>query len=223
VGLSSPSATAHQKYIVQLQHSLTRIDVSIFTLQPATYTLHPNKMQFTNPDNNIRELELKGDETLVIFGSGAGGHTFAALRVLGGSGRVVAIDPRQQLLDRVQSEVDRMKLSGFTAKCADYEHANGTGLQQQYADVVMVPNTLFSASRKDTLLKEAHRVLKYSGRLLLVEWKDSYGGMGPQPEHVVREDTARSLIETAGLMIERTYAAGAQHYGIVARKQAPNR
>jgi len=180
-------------------------------------------MQFTNPDNNIRELVLKGDETLVIFGSGAGGHTFAALRVLGGTGRVVAVDPRQQLLGRVQSEVDRQKLSGFTAKCADFERLNGTGLQQQYADVVVVPNTLFSASHKDALLKEAYRVLKFGGTLLVIDWKDSFGGMGPQPEHVVREDAARTLIETAGFTVERTYAAGAQHYGIVARKTPPAR
>lgn len=180
-------------------------------------------MQFTNPQQNIRELGLTGEETLVIFGSGAGGHTFAALQVLGGKGRVVAIDPRQQLLDRVQSEVDRMRLTGFTAKCADYERANGTGLQQQYADVVMVPNTLFSASHKGALLDEAFRVLKFGGKLLLVDWKDSFGGMGPQPEHVVSEDVARTLIETAGFATERTYTAGAQHYGILVRKPTPVR
>jgi len=180
-------------------------------------------MEFTKPDSNVAQLELSGTEHIAVFGSGAGGHSFAALRAMKGNGKVVALDPRQDMLDRVASDAQKMTISGLSTKVANFEMPGGTGLFNNSQDVVIIPNTLFSSSNKQAVLNEAFRVVKPEGKLLIVEWRESYGGMGPQPEYVVSEEDAKQYAEKAGFVLEKSFMAGAQHYGLVYKKQPPKR
>jgi hypothetical protein len=43
--------------------------------------------------------------------------------------------------------------------------------------------------------------------------------MGPHPDQVVYKDDAMRMIKEAGFAFEREISAGAQHYGIICRKQ----
>jgi ubiquinone/menaquinone biosynthesis C-methylase UbiE len=180
-------------------------------------------MEFTKPDNNVAQLELKGTEHIAVFGSGAGGHSFAALRALRGNGKVVALDSRQDLLDRVASDASQLRISGLSTRQANLEMIGGTRMVENSQDAVIIPNTLFSAGRKDQLLTEALRILKPEGKCLIIDWKESYGGMGPQPEHVVTEEQAKELAEAAGFEFVRSFVAGAQHYGLLYKKPIPRR
>jgi len=173
---------------------------------------------FTNPDNNIAQLKLRGDERVAVFGSGAGGHTFAAMRVLRGGGKVIAIDVRQDMLDRLRRDSEHLRLGTVTTKCVDYQRVGGTGMQDGSLDAVVIPNTLFAVDHKVDMLKEAYRLVRPKGLVLIVDWKDSYGGMGPQEEHVVTLEQALAYSKEAGLDVDHQFSAGAQHYGIVCRK-----
>lgn len=174
---------------------------------------------FTNPDNNVAELGLRGGERVAVFGSGAGGHSFAALRALKGRGGVVAFDVRGQLLEKIKNDAVRMRITGLTTKCADYQRVGGTNMGASSFDAVVIPNTLFAVEHKLDMLKEAHRILRLGGRVLVIDWRESYGGIGPQPEHVVSLDRATELLKQAGFTVERTFSAGAQHYGLIAQKK----
>jgi hypothetical protein len=65
---------------------------------------------------------------------------------------------------------------------------------------------------------EIKRILKPGGRVLFVDWASSFGGIGPQSQHVFDEDMAKKLFEKHGFKEDRTIGAGAQHYGIIFRK-----
>jgi hypothetical protein len=54
--------------------------------------------------------------------------------------------------------------------------------------------------------------------MLLVDWSDSFGGIGPQPEHVLPEAEARALAEEAGFVQSSDIDAGAYHYGLIFQK-----
>jgi hypothetical protein len=62
------------------------------------------------------------------------------------------------------------------------------------------------------------RILKKKGRVLLVEWADSFAGMGPHRDHVVKQDDAKKIFIDAGFAYERDVKAGEHHYGLVFRK-----
>ena len=56
------------------------------------------------------------------------------------------------------------------------------------------------------------------GKLLFVEWSDSYGGLGPKPDDIVRDDVAKTLFESHGFTHEKDILTGDHHYGFVVQK-----
>jgi ubiquinone/menaquinone biosynthesis C-methylase UbiE len=86
-------------------------------------------------------------------------------------------------------------------------------------DAGLVSNVLFQMPNKETALQEIARVIRKGGKLFLIDWTDSFGGLGPQPKNVLIESQARILAEQAGFSIEGTFPAGDHHYGLMCRKK----
>ena len=54
-------------------------------------------------------------------------------------------------------------------------------------DAVIISDLLFHVEHKNQVLQEAHRILRAGGRILVVDWRESFGGVGPEPDHVISE------------------------------------
>jgi ubiquinone/menaquinone biosynthesis C-methylase UbiE len=100
----------------------------------------------------------------------------------------------------------------------DLEVEGGSTLADASVDVVIASNILFQIQEKSQFLREAKRVLRTHGRMLVVDWNDSYGGLGPQSEYVLTSAQARTLAEEEGFSCIATIDAGEYHYGLVFRK-----
>lgn len=179
-------------------------------------------MAFSDPQRNIEQFGLSEGMRVADFGAGSGFYTLAAAARVGRDGRVYAIDIQPGLLDRLKDASHGEEVSTVEVVQGDLERLGGSKLDDNTMDAVLVCNVLFQVADKDTFLKEAWRVLKPGGRLLLVDWRDSFGGMGPQAEYVVTETVARELVSRAGLVAEKSIQAGEHHYGVVFRKRKEN-
>jgi hypothetical protein len=60
------------------------------------------------------------------------------------------------------------------------------------------------------------KILKPEGELLIVEWSQSHGGIGPHPNHVVPEEKAEMLAQKHGFRLEKRLRAGDYHYAFIA-------
>ena len=94
----------------------------------------------------------------------------------------------------------------------------------EHFDWVMVSNVLFSAAHPSVLVHEVRRVLKRHGRALVIDWRGSFGGLGPHPDHVVSERSAHTLFADAGFEAVSLPAGalptGEYHWGLVMRKKS---
>lgn len=178
-------------------------------------------MPFTNPDNNISQLHLQEGDRVVIFGSGAGGHSFAVARALRGTGQVIAIDVRRDMLNKLKNDAIKERLTNITPQIGNIEDTHGSKQQDGSIDAIIVPNTLFAYDDKPAILKEAYRILKTDGRLLIIDWRSSFAHMGPKEENVVSKQEAQALAEDAGFSFIQNLSVGDYHYGIVFIKKAP--
>lgn len=151
------------------------------------------------------------------LGCGAGYYATAAAELVGESGRVFAIDVQKDLLESVSKMAREKQLLNIDAVWGDIEQENGTRLRDGSVDAVIIANTLFQLDDRAGCAREASRVLAQDGALLVVEWSDSHGGVGPQPDHVVPKETARELFELAGFEHQRDIDAGEHHYGFIMR------
>lgn len=173
---------------------------------------------FSDPDKNIEQFELQSGARVADFGVGTGFYALAASRRVGSAGRVYCLDIQKDLLTRLQESAARFKLDNIEVVWADLEREGGSKLADLSVDAVIVANLLFQIEDKNTFVKEVTRVLKRGGKLLLVDWAGSFGGIGPTQAHVVSKESATSLFESNGLKVEREIEAGAYHWGIIIKK-----
>ena len=175
-------------------------------------------MSFVNPEKNVLLFGLKDGAHIADFGAGSGAYVFALARHLGLRGMVYAVDIQKDLLTKIKNEGNRLGLENIQVIWGDVEKPGGTKLGDASLDGVLLSSILFQVSDKDALLSEARRVLKNGGKVFLIEWSESYGGLGPKPEDVVSKDEAMKLFGKAGLPFEREIEAGSYHYGLIFSK-----
>ena len=173
---------------------------------------------FSDPQKNLEQFGLAKGARVADLGSGAGHYALAAARIVGGDGRVFAVDVLKDLLQKIKNEAVRSHLINVETLWGDVERLGGTRLPDASVDAALVCNTLFQLEEKKDFPSEVKRILKPGGRVLVVDWRESFGGMGPQPEHVVAAQAARSLFENAGFSLEKEISAGAHHYGFIFKR-----
>lgn len=174
---------------------------------------------FSDPEKNIEQFDLGKGNYVADFGSGTGFYSFSAAEAVGETGKVYAVDVQKDLLDKLKNEARNIRhLNNIEIVWADLDHLGGTRLRENSMDEVIVANVFFQLEKKDNSCLEIKRVLKSGGRVLLIDWASSFGGIGPQPQSVFTEDMAKKLFEKHGFKEDRSIGAGAQHYGIIFRK-----
>lgn len=174
---------------------------------------------FSDPEKNIEQFDLGKGNYVADFGTGSGHYAFAAAEAVGSSGRVYAIDVQKDLLEKLKNEARNVRhLGNLEIVWGDLDNLGGTRLRENSLDAVIASNVFFQLQKKENACLEIKRILKPGGRVLLIDWSSSFGGLGPQSNDVLSEEAAEKLFEKNGFKIDRTIDAGAQHYGIIFRK-----
>lgn len=170
---------------------------------------------FSNPEQNIAQLGLLDGMTVADFGAGTGAYSKAAANKVGYTGKVYAIEVQKDLVKKLESEIKQWGISNVECIWGNIEKRHGTNLADHSVDAVIISNVLFQADDKLGLIDEAKRILKQGGKILFIDWSDSFSGMGPNPDHVITEDKARELFLKRGFKTVENIRAGAHHYGII--------
>lgn len=170
---------------------------------------------FSDPRENVLQLGLRDGMTVADFGTGTGHYARAAAGVVGSSGTVYAVDVQEDILKHLKLNSHEQHLQVIKTVWGDIEKPGGTTLRDRSLDAVILANALFQVEDRAGLLAEIMRVIKPGGKLLVIDWSGSFGGMGPASEHVVPEGEAEKLFTDAGFHKEKSFAGGPHHYGIV--------
>lgn len=173
-------------------------------------------MNFTNPRTHIDALGLNPGNVVVDFGAGSGSFALVAAEVVTPRGTVYAVDLNKDLLTRLKKDAQDAHLSNIDIVWGDIEVQNGVKLNSHIADAILLCNTLFMVEDKKGLLAEIKRVLKPEGKVLVVEWSDSHGGIGPHEAHVFTEQDAQTLFSEHGFAISHIHDDASYHYRFVA-------
>ena len=172
-------------------------------------------VSFSSPHENVLQAGLREGMKVGDFGAGSGHYARAAAAIVGASGKVYAIDVQEDVLKHLKLNTHAHHQRTIDTVWGDIEKPGGTHLRDASLDAVILANTFFQVENRFGLLGEMKRVLKPEGKLLVVDWAGSYGGMGPSPEKVVPERDAEDFFITGGFHKVKSFRAGPHHYGIV--------
>jgi len=173
---------------------------------------------FSDPEKNIEQCGIQAGMDIADLGSGSGFYTIAAAKALASTGAVYAVDAQKDLLTKLKNTATREGLYNIEVVWGDIEKVGGTHLREGSVDFAMLCNVLFQIEDKKNTIQEIKRILKPSGRVLVVDWVDSFGGIGPRPEDVIQRNIALDLFEGEGFHLDREIRAGAHHYGMILKK-----
>jgi ubiquinone/menaquinone biosynthesis C-methylase UbiE len=174
---------------------------------------------FSDPENNIKQFSLSSGMQVADFGSGSGFYTIAIARTVAPNGKVFAVDIQKDLLQKLKNGAKQNHLNNVDIVWGDLEHLGGTKLRESSMDAVTICNLLFQIENKDALCLEAKRILRPNGRVLVVDWASSFGGIGPLEKDVISKIKVTSIFQDHGFVLDREISAGAEHYGLVFRKK----
>lgn len=173
---------------------------------------------FSDPVKNVGQCGIQAGMDIADFGAGSGHYTIAAAKSLMATGRVYAIDAQKDLLSKLKNNAIKEGLYNIEVVWGDIEKVNGTKLRDASIDLVFLCNILFQIENKEEMIKEIKRVLKPAGRVCVVDWIDSFGGLGPKPKMVVNKVSAKNMFEKGGFHLDREITAGSHHYGLIYKK-----
>jgi ubiquinone/menaquinone biosynthesis C-methylase UbiE len=174
--------------------------------------------RFVIPDKVVTHFHLREGDIVADFGAGSGFFLSALHKGVGPSGKVYACEIQKGLVDKLGEFAISTGLGNVMPLWCDLEEERGIKIADGELDVAVLVNTLFAIEDKETAVQEMVRTLRRGGKFFVVDWTESFAGMGPQPENVIGAEEAKALFESHGLVYEREYDSGAHHYGLAFRK-----
>ena len=172
---------------------------------------------FLNPEQLLREIPLKPGMVVADFGCGNGYYAVAAGVIAGKKGRVFALDIMEDALSQTSTLARLVGLHNVSTEGCDLEKFGSCKLPDTVADMVIIASLLHQAENKDNIIKEAYRVLKTNGRLLVVEWNPD-AIFGPPIEDRLNKEQVRKLLEHHGFRPVSELPAGTFHYAFLYQK-----
>lgn len=173
---------------------------------------------FANPRANVAEFGLIPGMKVADFGAGVGEYALEMARVVGDGGKIYAVEVQKGLLERLEKEARENRISNIQTIWGNIEKLGGSKLDDQSVNVVLAANILFESDAKYSLALEAKRVLRAGGWIIVIDWLESFGGLGPHPQRVVPREEVKKIFDEAGFRFRSEFPAGNHHFGLIFSK-----
>ena len=147
--------------------------------------------------NPVASADLRGGEVVLDLGSGGGIDVLLVAKKVGQKGRVVGVDMTPEMIEKARESVEKMGLQNVEFKLGEIEELP---IRDESVDVVISNCVINLSPDKAKAFREAYRVLKNGGRMVISDIV-TQGGL-PKP---VRESTEAWAGCVAGALKDEGY------------------
>lgn len=167
----------------------------------------------------LHKIALKEGDLVAELGCGHFGHfVFPISKMIGKNGTLYAVDVVPAVLEEIKKRAYTENATNIKTIWSNLEIFKGTTIESNSLDVALLINVLHQSDKKAEIIKEAVRMLKRGGRLLIVDFKGGSLLFGPATEKRLKAEALRQASPKLGLTIIEEFEAGQQHLGFLLKK-----
>ncbi len=157
---------------------------------------YPERLTWLPPLDVVRDLAVKTGDVTVDIGAGTGYFALPLAQAVGASGRVIAVDAQEKMLEHLQKKIASQRIANIELVCAE---ADRTTLPAATADLVFLANVWHEIPDRKAALAEARRIAKARGRIAILDWRpDVEPENGPPLDHRLTPSSAIAELADAG-------------------------
>ncbi len=168
------------------------------------------------PEEVLNQLDLHDNMQVADFGCG-NGYFSIPLAKINTLGKVYALDVIKEALEAVKSGANLEGIENIETIHCNLEIPGASKLEDESMDLVLLRNILFQSQKKEEIIREASRVLKPEGKLILLEWVLG-ASLAPKEGWMISKDEAVKLVEAENVSFDKELVLDNQHYGLVFKK-----
>jgi ubiquinone/menaquinone biosynthesis C-methylase UbiE len=173
---------------------------------------------FSDPRHILTNLHIPEGSRVSDFGSGSGYFTLLLAQTVGTAGKVTAVDIQAAPLQVVRTRAQDRGLFNIDYVRGNLEIPGASTLPDSSQDMVLLANILFQSRQKTAIAREATRVLRSGGELVMIDWipETPYG-----PKELgwkLSKEEGKVLGESVGLAFVREFPASINHWGLLFKK-----
>ncbi|MFA5023905.1 MAG: class I SAM-dependent methyltransferase [Patescibacteria group bacterium] len=178
--------------------------------------LEIKKTALFNIETILNKMTISEKQRIAELGCGNFGFfVFPSARLVGRQGKVYAVDILKSTLEDIKKQAKKENLPQIEVVWSNLEIFKATNIETSSLDSAFLINILHQSEKKVEMLREAIRLLKRGGQLLIIEWKNVDLPFGPSLEKRVKLDSLRGAVTKLGLEIKEEFEAGPYHYGLI--------
>lgn len=151
-----------------------------------------------NPEVFLKSLGLKPGMNFVDSGCNDGFFTIPAAKIVGESGKVLAIDTDEKAIARLNQKLIDNNLSNTTVVVG---RAEDMVAYKNEADIILFAMVLHDFEDPLNVLKNSKLMLKKTGHIYDYDWRKKESSIGPPLTIRLSEERVTELVNEAALKI----------------------
>ncbi|MFA6099015.1 MAG: methyltransferase domain-containing protein [Patescibacteria group bacterium] len=181
---------------------------------------NPSGESFLNPEQLLRHTNIMLGSKVADLGCGGGYFVMQAARMVGDHGQVYGVDVLKTALSSLLSKARIFGLTNIQSVWSNAEVYGGAKrIKDGSLDLVLLVQILFQSQKHHEIFREAGRMLKRKGQLLVVDWKKSGLHLTPHQLNYLEPEEVKQMAAASGLILTKQVDAGPYHFGLIFEKR----
>ena len=160
----------------------------------------------------IAALDIPAGATVADIGSGTGYFTWRLAEKVGASGRVLAVDVQQRMLDLTRAAVEQRNLRNVDYVLATDDDPR---LPENAIDLVFIAYAYHEFTNPEKVMAAVRKSLKPGGRVAILEYAKESNIAPASPLHKMSFEEIRREIEPMGFTIDRLFDFLPVQHGVI--------
>ena len=167
----------------------------------ADWLTRPTRIQEEDPDRMLTSLDIKKGSVVADVGAGVGYHAWRLADIVGPTGRVIAEDIQEGMIQLLRRNIADRKLGNVDVILGT---PTDPKLPAAAVDLVLMVDVYHEFSDPVAMMTQIRKALKPGGRVVLVEFKKEDPSVPIQPLHKMSVPEVRAELESMGFKFQKS-------------------